>query len=670
MKTKTRKKLTESIVRNARPVANRGNMAYSGKTGGDWMRAAMNTWGALVESTDGFAPIENSHTKRVAAALLDNQTKHFKRIGALNESAPAVNTQVFGPNYGVTGGALHSGDTFATGDFRNPVTFMQVIRRVFPELIANDIVGVQPMPNSTCNVVAIRYKYLKGANAPADSSVHHVHTEGGKQTRTAAGTEKGMDSYDSKGLRGIETRYQYDASARKLILVDRDGFPVAHELVIVLPNDDVPGKFTVMVNPLVTRLIGDIEIPEHDGTFAGARKAGQDAVNAMFVGGGGEIKNKGFFNVGISGDGNPAASAIDGKGAEIGWHKVDTRFTGAENKALANASFAGGRIKFRPEDTGVAAWLGDYEGTGATARAAFDFKKTYVEAGIRKIATSWTPELEEDLRNNSGIDINEQGLTCLAYELTAEIDRELVVRMMYCALYNEEYSLWSGENADARWAGERARALYMDLIKCSIRMQTRNHRGPANFIIVTPDVAAALEGLSDFVSWTAESSVSTSNMAATKAGTLGGNRFTVYIDTKSPVYNGEDYGYGLTDLFAEAAEGTPGMPNYALLGYKGAESWDTGIIYCPYIPLMLHEAMDPYSFSKQIGLSTRYGIVDNIFGAELYYHMVIIDSLTQPGIDKSLKKFFPAGYVPASIAREGLEVPAGFAIPVRNEVQA
>jgi hypothetical protein len=66
---------------------------------------------------------------------------------------------------------------------------------------------------------------------------------------------------------------------------------------------------------------------------------------------------------------------------------------------------------------------------------------------------------------------------------------------------------------------------------------------------------------------------------------------------------------------------------YALLGYKGAEYYDTGIVYCPYIPVMIQRTIGPNDFSPRVGLMTRYGVVDHIFGANLYYHVIIVKGL-------------------------------------------
>jgi hypothetical protein len=66
---------------------------------------------------------------------------------------------------------------------------------------------------------------------------------------------------------------------------------------------------------------------------------------------------------------------------------------------------------------------------------------------------------------------------------------------------------------------------------------------------------------------------------------------------------------------------------YALLGYKGPEFYDTGIIYCPYIPVMVQRTIGPNDFAPRVGLLTRYGVVDNIFGANLYYHVILVQGL-------------------------------------------
>ncbi len=113
--------------------------------------------------------------------------------------------------------------------------------------------------------------------------------------------------------------------------------------------------------------------------------------------------------------------------------------------------------------------------------------------------------------------------------------------------------------------------------------------------------------------------VSTQPVGVAKIGSVGG-RFSVYRDTRTEVQYGYDAGY--TNSYTSPIE-------YALLGYKGSEFYDTGIIYCPYIPIMVQRTIGPNDFAPRVGLLTRYGVVDNIFGANLYYHVVIVQGLGQ-----------------------------------------
>jgi hypothetical protein len=231
----------------------------------------------------------------------------------------------------------------------------------------------------------------------------------------------------------------------------------------------------------------------------------------------------------------------------------------------------------------------------------------------------------------------------MSYELQAEIDREMTVRMLFTALKNDEWSVWSGKLADARWMGERARAFYQFIIKMAMRMRVRNRRGAANFIVCTPDVAALLQMLEDYVPMQVNNTIELNNAQSAAAGTLGGNKFNVYIDERTAVYSTDDYGMGYNDMFAEDKEVS--LPNYCMLGYKGADTYDAGIIYCPYIPIMVQTATDTTSFSPHVGLMTRYGVMDNIFGSHLYYHVILIDDFSNPGVSAPTSGLYPNGYL-------------------------
>jgi hypothetical protein len=220
----------------------------------------------------------------------------------------------------------------------------------------------------------------------------------------------------------------------------------------------------------------------------------------------------------------------------------------------------------------------------------------------------------------NGIDIDAEITNAMSYEIQAEIDREMIIRMIQSALNAGQgagYSFWSPASADGRWLVERNRDFYQKLIIEANRIAVRNRRGAANFIVATPRVCAILEMLPEFQWVPVQGDVSTQPVGVAKVGSVGG-RFTVYRDTRTEVQYGYNAGY--SNNYTSSIE-------YALLGYKGSEFYDTGIIYCPYIPIMVQRTIGPNDFAPRVGLLTRYGVVDNIFGANLYYHVVIVNGL-------------------------------------------
>ena len=583
-------------------------------------KQAVADWKKLIESSKGFAPIKSKAVKQSTAVLLENQMRW------INENAPAMSTSIFGASNGLAGGALGNADTYATGDMRLPRVLLPMVRRIFPALMANETVGVQPMMGPVALAYAIRYRYLKGANAYGDSTTEHVHAD-------ATSLPQGRRGIESKALVTVSKAATAEAEGEATVsIIDGSGYPKAVAAKLILDTTDNKA-ITVPFGIKVENTVGDKK------------------VSAVGISG----TEAGDMHI----DGMEWASDENGKKAqfgnsEMGYHRVDTRFTGRADHRLGKV-MANGRWQFRPEDTGVAATVHQFEATGAIARTAFGFEKQAVEAGTRRLSTSWSLETQEDLKNTNGIDIDAEATQQMSYELQAEIDREMVVRMLYSCLEHNEWSVWNGQLADARWLAERAQAFYQHLIKMSIRMRVRNRRGAANFIICTPDVVALLRCLDSFITMPVNSNLDGTNIQSAAAGTLGNNTFTVYVDDRTPVYSADDYGMGYDEMFDEAGKGMV-MPNYCMLGFKGTDASDAGIIYCPYVPIMVQTATDPMSFAPHVGLMTRYGVMDNIFGSHLYYHCIIIDSFSNPGLKtEETKGVYPDGYLTEATAGEKKE---------------
>ena len=51
--------------------------------------------------------------------------------------------------------------------------------------------------------------------------------------------------------------------------------------------------------------------------------------------------------------------------------------------------------------------------------------------------------------------------------------------------------------------------------------------------------------------------------------------------------------------------------DYITVGYKGTNPYDSGVFYCPYVPLQMFRAVAEDTFQPKIGFKTRYGMASN-----------------------------------------------------------
>ena len=462
-------------------------------------------WAPVLDYTsNNVGAIEDDHTRLNTAILLENQEKWcFEASNASGGNGVFGNGSGSGAGYYGNQFPSQNDSAYAPGDARLPKILIPMIRRTFPELITNEIVGVQPMSGPVGLAFALRYKY--------------------------EGTNLG---YQSGSLDGNTGASQYNTGNNVL-------------------------------------------------------------------------------------SGNP----------ELGYQYLNTAFTGASSVALSGIP---GTFDVLPSDRGVAALLSQFELSSNIPQIVVSFEKTAVEAGTRRLAARWSVELEQDLKNMNGIDIDTELTNAMSYELQAEIDREMIIRMIQTALnagYGTGFSVWSPASADGRWLVERNRDFYQRLIVEANRIAVRNRRGSANFIVATPRVCAILEMLPEFQWVPVQGNVNTQPVGVAKVGSLAG-RFNVYRDTRTEAQFEANAGgnFDGSGSFPGASTRTTRL-EYALLGYKGPEFYDTGIIYCPYIPVMVQRTIGPNDFAPRVGLLTRYGVVDNIFGANLYYHVIILQGL-------------------------------------------
>jgi len=482
-------------------------------------------WRPLLEAHDeeaGLPKITNKHTALVTARMLENQVKHMEQnpdtFGQVKQHQALVNEAVgtaglftgyqandpvfndvgttvddLKPVVGQYGNAVDptNNDFYARGDARLPNIVMPMIRRTFPELLANEIVGIQPMNGPVGLAFALRFKY--------------------------------------------------------------DG----ENLAVFTPD------------------------------------------------GGGTV--------------NPPATASHphrGFGQEAGYQYLNTGHSGLTSEGLGGLDSNTGvsaQFEMVTQDQGVANLIKNLECSTQIPQMSMCIEKTAVEAGVRKLAFKYSLEAEQDLMNMHSINLEDEMTNYMQYEMQAEIDREILMRMIQIALNNGEgagYSVWSPATSDGRWQAERAVTLLQKIRVEAQRLCTRNRMGAANFAVVTPNVAALLENTQFFKSYESTSNVAR-GCGSARIGTVG--NIKVFVDSRTEA----QFQAGLRDE----------QLDYILLGFKGNSASETGLVYLPYIPIYIQKTVGPNDFSPRVGMATRYALMTHLNGAENFYHVIIMQDL-------------------------------------------
>lgn len=229
--------------------------------------------------------------------------------------------------------------------------------------------------------------------------------------------------------------------------------------------------------------------------------------------------------------------------------------------------------------------------------------KTPITAGTRKLGASFSLESAQDLKAMQGIEIEREMLNILNYEVAAELDREILGRMIQAALNvnngGAAATVVDVSSTDGRWSQEKFSNLVNIIVAKANEIATATFRSAGNYVIVSPRVATALQAAGP--QFTVNTSEVNASQTICEVGKINGT-ITVYRDA-----------YATTD--------------YALVGYKGPTISDTGLIYSPYITGLFNRAVRPDDFGVNIGVMSRYAITDSLLGSGRYYRAIKVNNL-------------------------------------------
>lgn len=210
-----------------------------------------------------------------------------------------------------------------------------------------------------------------------------------------------------------------------------------------------------------------------------------------------------------------------------------------------------------------------------------------VEAKTRQLFAEYPIEAEQDLRAIHKRDIRAELAEITAGEIVNEINKEFIDNINTAAAIGGS-TTFDMESADGRWEIEKFRSLWVRISRGANQIAQATRLGPGNYIIASPDAVTALTQLDGFA-------------AAPVAGAFGG-----VSKIGGDWYVGKIA--GLFDVYRDMFAST----NYISVGRKGANEWDAGVFFLPYIPLQFIAGQTQDNLQPKMKFMTRYGKVANV----------------------------------------------------------
>ena len=264
-----------------------------------------------------------------------------------------------------------------------------------------------------------------------------------------------------------------------------------------------------------------------------------------------------------------------------------------------------GPAKADVQDNPKSTNLGDFEAITGIPEVNISISSVSVMAETRKLKTRWTPELAQDINAYHALDAEVELTTILAELIALEIDREILGELLhgatikaawsrkigrYVSLSADNITINVNSYSNASQSNQAFYGTQQDwyqtlgevVTQVSNAIHKRSLRQGANFIVTSPEISTVLESINGWKPTSAiESTDVEYSMGLEKTGNLN-NRWSVYKDPYFPA-------------------------DRMLLGFKGGSFLESGFIYAPYVPLLVTPTIfAPEDFTPRKSVMTRY----------------------------------------------------------------
>lgn len=524
--------------------------------------------------------LKNDRERQNMAVLLENQTREL-----LREATSMAGGDVEG---------------FASVAF-------PIVRRVFGNLIANDLVSVQPMSLPSGLIFFLDFTYdrdrlgqkegesIYGQGVVGREIIEGVSLDGENAEKSAYNMNNGYSS-----AVGETTHDQLIAAPPQLVAANVLAYGEAggaNEALNKLIKYDVDllGKTVTAIQVDKARLT---DRQFHEKNLVAITGSGQHPSMTLVrrlshIKAGDKTKIVLVFEI------DPAVADAPAAGADFD--------DAQDNVAAALTTPNALKLDFPINDnlvTGgalgsvVGSPLWGLEGTEEIPELDLKINSEPITAVTKKLKAKWTPEVGQDLNAYHNLDAEVELTSVLAEHIELEIDREILEDLIKGATCATKY--WSrrpGKFVNADTGADISGGIappdftgnvsewYETLIErindVSAVMHRKLRKGGANFIVCSPEAANILEFTAGFRG---------NVVVGEDKGTAGAQnvgsvnkKFDVYVD--------------------------PYFPRQVILvGRRGSSFLESGYVYAPYVPLMMTPTIfGTEDFVPRKGVMTRYG---------------------------------------------------------------
>ena len=513
----------------------------------------------LLEGADLKSEVERNNM----AIILENQAKQLVQEASATGQGTSITT----------------GNSEAWAGVALPL-----VRRVFGEIVAKDLVSVQPMNLPSGLLFYLDFQY--GSNTLNHTSGESIYGATSDLTKTDLTLGNG-------GVRNVNGSDEVDGIGKGLYGSGKYGYSINSASTAVVAPTSGAAAFNSILN------YDSLFSASFAGLFGGATGATSE-IRTLIVPTSALTASLANGQTGIF-DEEAVKTFTISEAQLVSFFPQFTRVNGGNIEFVVSAAAAAAlndaTIKFVTKPVNLND-RGDFEDSIPAAATStqkipeinIQMRSSTVTAKTRKLKAQWTPEFAQDLNAYHSIDAEAELTSVLSEYISMEIDLEILDMLITSADTTDSWNVKIGVTADGTAEADSSTQYYtrmswfqtlgIKLQKVSNIIHQKTLRGGANFMVVSPKVSTILESIPGFAADSA-GDASKYNMGVQKIGAIN-NRYTVY---KNPYM----------------------LENTILMGYKGNQFLETGAVFAPYIPLIMTPLVyDPVSFTPRKGIMTRY----------------------------------------------------------------